>query len=713
MRADTTRVAGDLARARGPIRAAVSRLSADAVRVGAAWNQAAGSIGAAGARIGLIAGLIGGIVVKKFADFEKTMVQVGAITQTLGTKDFPLLEAAARKAGATTEFTATESAKAMENLALAGLSTTEIMEALPKTLELASAASIDIATAARISASNMRAFGLEAENLGEINDVLVATQARANTTILELAEALKPVAGIARTAGVSLQDTASILAKMADQGFTGSASGVALRRALLNLASPAKKAKQALDKLGVGALDPLFTKFQKIKNAMDDLPDPNEKLALAAVIFGPRAAGPMIAAMDAGAEGLRKFSDELTAASGLAGNIAAAKIDTLSGQMNILKSVIEDVVLTTGGQLSPMFRDLVDELKAFIGTNADGIATGLAVGLKSMAVGLREAFISLGTMLPALLEVGRAMLALLKPILSLLKANPKLLGTLVALKLTGFLGLNSAILLTAKAIGTTMSVAIARLAVTVGTLRAALIGLGTAIAVFAAMRVAIDATVASAEKAIARTQAAADKRRGRRASRVGDAGNIGERAGILGEEVVNARREFKAAQGNVASAERGVEKAKKSSGITDSILGLFADNAASIAQRELDTANERAFQAGRHLRDLEVQLKATEKEIRDNPPPPPEDSGPAMDIPMTDLTERPAPPQLIRQIPPTLLDAGRNSFAQMGNTIQDAILQQVNDDLDKRRNAILERNEEIQKEILEATKENKPTGALT
>lgn len=452
----------DLNRAKGKIRSAVAGMARDAARVGAAWGKAGASVAAAGARIGLAAGLIGGVVIKAFATFERQMIQVGAVTETLGTKDFPKLEKAARKAGRETEFTATQAALALEQLGLKGLTVNQILKALPATLELAAAASIDIATAATISAGQMRVFGLEAKDLSKINDILIATQNRSGASILDLSAALVVAGPAATELGFSLEDTSAILAKMADRMILGSKAGVALKGSLIKLANPSKEAARLLKSFGVAAGDDLFTRLGKIKKGLEAISDPTglARLAAASEIFGQRFSIPMKAALSEGVDSLREFSEALTGSKGLAKRIADAKIDTLIGQFNILKSAIADVQIATGGELNPVLREMIDELQNFIKLNADKMAEGLAKGLKAMALGLRAAFIGFGKLLPTLKKAGMLAAAFLKPLLKFVAERPAILGALVALKVSGFLGLNTAIRDTVFALAITLRVAV-------------------------------------------------------------------------------------------------------------------------------------------------------------------------------------------------------------------------------------------------------------
>ena len=136
--------------------------------------------------------------------FEETLAQVRGVairtTETLAVqgRQFELLRRQAADLGATTRFTATEAGEAQLFLARAGFEVNEIYSALPATLNLAAAGVLDLGTAADIASNVLSQFNLEAEQTGQVGDILVTTANNANTNVAQLAEALKlagPVAG--------------------------------------------------------------------------------------------------------------------------------------------------------------------------------------------------------------------------------------------------------------------------------------------------------------------------------------------------------------------------------------------------------------------------------------------------------------------------------------------------------------------------------------
>ena len=88
---------------------------------------------------------IGAAIIKISADFEKGMSKVQAVSGASG-KDLDKLRQKAKDMGATTKFSATESAEAMNFMAMAGWKTNQIMDGLDGVMNLAAASGEDLAT---------------------------------------------------------------------------------------------------------------------------------------------------------------------------------------------------------------------------------------------------------------------------------------------------------------------------------------------------------------------------------------------------------------------------------------------------------------------------------------------------------------------------------------------------------------------------------------
>ena len=158
--------------------------------------------------------------IRVFASFESSMLRVKAITGATG-QEFEDLTNLAKELGATTAFTARESAEAMGFLAQAGFDVKEINEALPRVLSLAAAGQLELASAADITASVLRGFSLTADESGRVADVLAASASSANTSVQEMGEAFKFAGPVASAMGISIEEAAAALGVLWNAGLKG------------------------------------------------------------------------------------------------------------------------------------------------------------------------------------------------------------------------------------------------------------------------------------------------------------------------------------------------------------------------------------------------------------------------------------------------------------------------------------------------------------
>lgn len=188
-------------------------------------------------------------------DYEFALQQVRAVAistnQTLGEQEsqFQSLSAQARELGATTRFTATQTAEAQLFLARAGFEVNEILEATPATLNLAAAGVLDLGEAADIASNVLQQFSLNASQLGDVTDDLVSAANSSNTTVRQLADALNYAGPFAASLGLRVQDAAAAVGALGNAGIKSSLAGTNLRGILISLLKPSKQAAETLDKL--------------------------------------------------------------------------------------------------------------------------------------------------------------------------------------------------------------------------------------------------------------------------------------------------------------------------------------------------------------------------------------------------------------------------------------------------------------------------------
>lgn len=351
----------------------------------------------------------GGVAVKKFADFEG---QFGAVKAVLGeaqAESFPALRAEALRLGATTAFTAKQSAEAMENLARAGLEPKRILSSIGPVLNAAAAEGMDLGTAADIVASNMKAFGLSAKDATRIADTLAFVSAKTNTNMVGLQEGLKFVGPVARSLKIPLEDTAASLGILADVGLKGSLAGTGLKNALLKISAASKngvvkigKYRVAIARTTSGGVD-LAGTMANIVTALQNMKSPMDKSNAAMKLLGLRGLGAATAfeALDKKKAGVL-FDGLQKTAKGASAEMARMRLDNIHGDFVRLSSAIDGAAIAIGKELAPIIQPLTKRFTEFVSSaqkGTSGFMTSLKEGISSAAGIIKGVFGEIKTVL--------------------------------------------------------------------------------------------------------------------------------------------------------------------------------------------------------------------------------------------------------------------------------------------------------------------------
>jgi TP901 family phage tail tape measure protein len=359
----------------------------------------AGAVAAAGIGAGLVS------ATRVAIEFEKQMSSVAAKMGDATEEQLTQLGNLAKELGRTTKFTASETAAAMDFLAMAGFKTNEILSATPGVLNLAAVGNMELAEAADVASNILGGMGMEVAKTDRLIDVLAKTATSGNTSVSQLGEAFKSVGPTARSAGASIEDVGASLAILGDRGIQGEEAGTALRNVFVRLAAPPSEAAKALQRLGVSTKDAAgnMRPFESILGDVDRrMKDMNlgtaEQLQLQSDIFGLRALAAGQILQEASATGeLADRVKTVTDSQGAAATMAQKMGDNLGGALTRLGSAAEGFQLALAGPNSKVLQGLVDGLAGMIGkvtelmeafpelSGAVVIAGGAFVGLIAIA----------------------------------------------------------------------------------------------------------------------------------------------------------------------------------------------------------------------------------------------------------------------------------------------------------------------------------------
>ena len=404
-----------------------------------------------------LAGL-GTYAVKVGSEFESSMSQVaatmGMTTEEIhnGSEAYETLATAAKNAGATTKFTATQAADALNYLALAGYDAATSAEVLPSVLNLAAAGGLELAYASDLATDAMAALGIEAsaDNLTQFGDQMAMASSKANYSVAQLGEAILTVGGTAKNLAGGTVELNTALGVLANRGIKGAEGGTALRNMILSLSAPTDTAAATLKSLGVSAFDaegnlrPLNETFKDLDAAMQNLTGEEKTNALNDIFnkVDLKSAEAMLAGCG---EEFDNLAEAIANSDGAMQNMADVQMDNLKGQITLLQSAVEglgvafyenvngkikDAVSATAGYVSELnavmnasFADTENEenvkkvTKALteLGYSADEaqamVGTGMSGVVSSLGGILAQAMADIANAAPAMLDAGVQLIA--------------------------------------------------------------------------------------------------------------------------------------------------------------------------------------------------------------------------------------------------------------------------------------------------------------
>ena len=384
-------------------------------------SELGGEVGSAGEAAGLqlvgkLKGVIGAAAIGKFladsistgAEFDKSISQVAAtmdlsmdeMAQQIGTVDLAWgtfsgnLREYAQEMGANTAFSASQSAEALNYMALAGYDVQTSMEMLPNVLNLAAAGAMDLGLASDMVTDTQTALGLDIARTTQLVDEMAKTASTTNTSVTQLGDAMLTIGATARNlsdgfftleSGEQLaydgtQSLSMALGVLADNGIKGSEGGTHLRNMIMSLTSPTDKASATMEALGLqiydtdGEMRPFISILGDMNIALDEMTE-EEKTNAIATIFNKTDIASVNALLGTSEDRWLEVGQAILGAEGAAQQMADTQLDNLAGDVTLFKSALEGVQIAVSDFVAPALREVVQ-----LGS---GLLSGITTALQS------------------------------------------------------------------------------------------------------------------------------------------------------------------------------------------------------------------------------------------------------------------------------------------------------------------------------------------
>lgn len=354
-------------------------------------RAAAAALGAATTAVTAFAGAS----VKTGMVFDSSMSQVAATmgktvselnseiaTVTLGTETFTgSLREFAQYMGATTAFSASQAADALNYMALAGYDTQQAMQALPNVLNLAAAGGIELAAASDMVTDAQSALGLSMEAAAFLVDQMAMASSRSNTSVAQLGEAILTIGGTAKTLAGGTTELSTALGILADNGVKGAEGGTALRNIILSLSAPTNTAAKELRRLGLEVFDaegnmrPLEDVFGDLNGILSEMTQ-GQRTQVLSELFNKVDLKSVNALLDTNVERWEELAAAIDGADGAAQRMADTQLDNFSGDVTLLKSAVEGLQIAFSDKLTPSLREGTQFLTDLAGKAQEFIENG-------------------------------------------------------------------------------------------------------------------------------------------------------------------------------------------------------------------------------------------------------------------------------------------------------------------------------------------------
>ena len=315
--------------------------------------------------------------------FEQSMANAASVAGATS-EELARMTAIAREMGSKTVFSASDAADALYYMASAGYKVDQMADSIEATLNLASATQSDLAFTTDTVIATLNQFGLEANQAERVTNVFASAIGNSMANMDKLANSMGYVGPVANSLGYTIEETTGALAVLYNAGYDGSTAGTALRQSLVALMNPSTAALDVFEELGIA--------FEDVNPATNDLATIIDRLGAAGMdtsqamkVFGARAGPGMLALLSAGGDAVRDMTASITGTN-KATEMADIQLNTLQGQMKILKSEVEEIAISFGNVLIPIIRQFIQKYISPLTAKLMGLSMGTKKNIVTIAL---------------------------------------------------------------------------------------------------------------------------------------------------------------------------------------------------------------------------------------------------------------------------------------------------------------------------------------
>lgn len=351
------------------------RMGRDIQRIGDGFSSVGESMLPIAAGITAI-GAAGG---RAFIDFDSIIT--GAAAKAGATaEEMEMMRQKASQFGADFPISATQAAEGMDRLAAAGYDANQVVGVMPSVITAAVASGEDLATTSDVVSNALNIWNLKqgdiAQNAMRVADVVQMASNKSSLGMADFGLAMQYAGAPAATLNVSIEQLATAMAIMKNNGIEASTIGTSLRSVFSRLSEPPKPAAEAIEALGLQVKDAsgnflgLQPIVEQLRGKILNLSN-TEQVAYAKALAGEEAYSGLLALVKTAPEEYQALQNAMDSATGSSQAQFEVMKGTLKNSIDGMLGSLESLAINFGSVLTPQIKMVTDN----IGNLADLINT--------------------------------------------------------------------------------------------------------------------------------------------------------------------------------------------------------------------------------------------------------------------------------------------------------------------------------------------------
>lgn len=310
---------------------------------------------------------------RAFIDFDSIIT--GAAAKAGATaEEMEMMRQKASQFGADFPISATQAAEGMDRLAAAGYDANQVVGIMPSVITAAVASGEDLATTSDVVSNALNIWNLKqgdiAQNAMRVADVVQMASNKSSLGMADFGLAMQYAGAPAATLNVSIEQLATAMAIMKNNGIEASTIGTSLRSVFSRLSEPPKPAAEAIEALGLQVKDAsgnflgLQPIVEQLRGKILNLSN-TEQVAYAKALAGEEAYSGLLALVKTAPEEYQALQNAMDSATGSSQAQFEVMKGTLKNSIDGMLGSLESLAINFGSVLTPQIKAMTDAIGGF------------------------------------------------------------------------------------------------------------------------------------------------------------------------------------------------------------------------------------------------------------------------------------------------------------------------------------------------------------